>query len=80
MLIACRRCNDKKLLCSGCSKPVIKLGMRLISCTNQNCYKYRKSVPETDGGVRDIICLACVTEQQAAKDLQAVENKEQKED
>ena len=69
MQIVCRRCHDTKLLCSGCSKPVVKLGMRLIACNNQDCYKYRKTVPQHDGGVRDIICLACVTEQ-AAQDAE----------
>lgn len=73
MQIVCRRCNDIKLLCSGCSKPAPKLkvnGARFISCTNQDCHKYQKIVPETDGGVRDIICLSCITEQ-------ATENKGQ---
>ena len=68
MLIICHRCNNRKLLCSGCSKSVVGLGMRLIACNNQDCYKYRKTVPESDGGVRDIICLSCVTEQAAQDD------------
>lgn len=72
MQIICRRCGDKKLLCSGCSKPASKLkvnGTMFISCTNQDCHKYQKVVPEAEGGVRDIICLACVTKQ-AAQDAE----------
>lgn len=72
MQIVCRRCHSIKLLCSGCSKPTPKLrvnGAGFISCTNQDCHRYQKIVPEANGGVKDIICLSCVTEQ-AAQDAE----------